>query len=687
VNEARHILGIDIGGTFTDVLAVDVETGRLSVAKVPTVPASLVDGIVAAVEKLGLELGAVSRIVHGSTTCTNALIEGKQATTGFIGTRGFSDEFDIQRMARRWAKTPSAAIYDLHQVKPEPFVPRRLRREVDERTLVSGEILEPLDLGQLDQAAQGLITQGAEAIAICFLWSPVNDSHERDAKAHLAELMPSGYVSISTEVAPLIREYERMVTTAVNASLLPVLGGYLQSVDERLHEHGFRGRLLLMQSHGGVSGPDPLRDLPVLTLRSGPVGGAVAASFLARRLERPRVISCDIGGTSCDTALVLDYEVTMADGTEVDYYPVRVPTADIRCIGAGGGSIANMDAGGGLRIGPESAGALPGPACYRRGGTLPTLTDANLVLGRLGSDSLSSGIELSTDDARNSLAGLARSLGMAIEAVAEGVVRIAVANMADSIRLQTVDRGHDPREFTLMAFGGAGPLHATLLAEACSIPEVVIPVTPGVFSSLGMIVADHSHYARSSCLVPLDEADGADLERRFTDLEREATRQLRHDTGETPSRLRRSAAMRYVLQEWEIPVDLPSGRLDRDDLGAIRDRFHTAHRARYGFSREERPVELVALLVSAAVPAPSVTYGATSAHGAASQHENSRTWPVVVDPQEGPVDVTVHARARLEPGHELHGPVVVTEPTSTTYVQPGWDVVVDAMGNLVARAA
>jgi len=686
VNGARHILGIDIGGTFTDVLAVDVESGALSAAKVPTVPASLVDGIVSGVEELGLELGAVSRIVHGSTTCTNALIEGKQATTGFIGTRGFSDEFDIQRMARRWATTPRAAIYDLHQIKPAPFVPRRLRREVDERTLFSGEIAEPLDTGQLDEAVRTLTAQGAEAIAICFLWSPVNDAHERQAKAHLAKLVPNGFLSISTEVAPLIREYERMITTAVNASLLPVLGGYLHSVDDRLEEHGFRGRLLLMQSHGGVSGPEQLRDLPVLTLRSGPVGGAVAASFLARRLSRPRVISCDIGGTSCDTALVLDYEVPMTDGTEVDYHPVRIPTSDLRCIGAGGGSIATVDAGGALRVGPESAGSSPGPACYRRGGTLPTLTDANLVLGRLGGDSLASAIDLSTEDARSSLAGLAQSLGMAVEAAAEGIVTIAVANMAESIRLQTIDRGHDPRELTLIAFGGAGPLHATLLAEACSIPEVVIPVAPGVFSSLGMIVADHSHYARSSYLAPLDEVDAVDLERCFAELERHASSQLRRDTGETPSRLRRSAAMRYVLQEWELPVELPPGPFECDDLDEIRDRFHKAHHARYGFSREDRPVELVALLVSAAVPAPSVIYGATG-HDRASETDGSRTWPVVVDHRKGAVDVAVHTRARLEPGDTLHGPVVVTEPTSTTYVQPGWDVVVDDMGNLVGRAA
>jgi N-methylhydantoinase A len=274
-----------------------------------------------------------------------------------------------------------------------------------------------------------------------------------------------------------------------------------------------------------------------------------------------------------------------------------------------------------------------------------------------------------------------------VEAAAEGIVRIAVANMAESIRLQTIDRGHDPREFTLIAFGGAGPLHATLLAEACSIPEVVIPVAPGVFSSLGMIVADHSHYARSSCLVPLDDVDVTDLERRFSALEREAEHQLRHDTGETPSRLRRSAAMRYALQEWELPVELPASPLQRDDLEEIRDRFHKAHHARYGFSRKDRPVELVALLVSAAVPAPRVAYGTANEHGRADAGDVSRTWPVVVDPREGAVEVVVHPRERLVPGQELHGPVVVTEPTSTAYVQPGWDVVVDSMGNLVARAA
>jgi N-methylhydantoinase A len=624
--------------------------------------------------------------VHGSTTCTNALIEGKQARTGFIGTRGFSDEFDIQRMVRRWTKTPRAAIYDLHQTKPPPFVPRSLRREVDERTVYSGEIVEPLNVEQLDEMAAELVADGAEAVAVCFLWSPVNPSNERQAKERLDELVPNGFVSISSDVAPVIREYERMVTTAVNASLLPVLGDYLQSIDQRLRDHGFRGQLLLMQSHGGVTGPAPLRELPVLTLRGGPVGGAVAASFLARQLDRRRVISCDIGGTSCDTALILDFEVPIMDGTEVGFYPVRMPTADIRCIGAGGGSIAYLDAGGALCVGPESAGSAPGPACYRRGGTLPTITDANVVLGRIGADSLAAGIEISLEDARKSLEGLASALEMSIEHVADGIITVAVANMADSIRLQTIDRGHDPRELTLIAFGGAGPLHATLLAEACSIREVVIPVAPGVFSSLGMVVADHGHYTRSSCLVSLEQADASDLERRFVELEREAHGQLARDIGEAPAAFRRSAAMRYVLQEWELPVDLPDGPMNHQRLGEIRDRFHAAHQARYGFARADKPVELVTLLVEAAVPAPPVAYGERTTGRDTANQARVAMRLVSVDPSRPTTTVRAYEREHLRPGDRLRGPFIATERTSTVYVQPGWEAVVDVAGNLVARA-
>ena len=680
------MLGIDIGGTFTDVLAVDEESGRLTATKVPTVPADLVEGISAGISALDLGLGQVKRIVHGSTTCTNALIEGKQARTGFIGTRGFTDEFDIQRMVRRWAQTPQAAIYDLHQPKPAPFVPRSLRREVAERVLHTGVVEIPLDLQELEAAARELVAEGVEALAICFLWSPVNASHEEVAKKRASSLVPNGFVSISTEVAPVVREYERMVTTAVNASLLPVLGEYLETVEESLRARGFTGQLLLMQSHGGISGPGQLRNRPVYTLRGGPVGGAVAAAFLAHTLDRPRIVSCDIGGTSCDTALILDFEVSIVDETEVDYYPVKIPTADIRSIGAGGGSIARLDAGGALRVGPESAGSTPGPACYGRGGTRPTLTDANLVLGRIAASPLASGLELSVEAARESMAPLAEQLGLSVETIAHGVVAIAVANMADSIRLQTIERGHDPRDLALIAFGGAGPLHATLLAEACSIPEVVVPVAPGVFSSLGMLVADHGHHAAASYLVALDKVETSDLERRLVQLEGEASRHVAFDAGVPPSSLRRSARMRYVLQEWEVPVELPPGHLDDDSLEAVRIRFLDAHRARYGFAREDRAIEFVALSVKASSAVPALNYGVTE-NDARDGDPVGRVQLLVTDPASPVVEAPVYARDALDVGRALEGPLVITEPTSTVYVHPGWHAHTDEYGNLIARAA
>lgn len=686
MSDASYVLGIDIGGTFTDVLAVDAESGRLTATKVPTQPADLAEGIAAGVSALDLALGQVTRIVHGSTTCTNALIEGKQARTGFIGTRGFTDEFDIQRMVRRWAQTPQAAIYDLHQSKPAPFVPRSLRRGVAERMLHDGQVEIPLDLLELEAAARELVAEGVEALAICFIWSPVNTSHEKLAKERASSVVPNGFVSISAEIAPVVREYERMVTTAVNASLLPVFGGYLETVEDRLRAGGFAGELLLMQSHGGVSGPDQLRERPVFTLRGGPVGGAVAAAFLARALDRPQVVSCDIGGTSCDTSLILDFDVAIADETEVDYYPVKIPTADIRCIGAGGGSIAQLDAGGALRVGPESAGSTPGPACYGRGGTEPTLTDANLVLGRIGASPLACGLELSIEAARESMVLLAEHLGLSVEAIAHGIVTIAVANMADSIRLQTIARGHDPRDLSLIVFGGAGPLHATLLAEACSIPEVVIPVAPGVFSSLGMIVADYGHHATASYLVAMDEVDGADLERRLVRLEDEASRHISVDAGLPPASLRRSARMRYVLQEWEVPVELPSGHLDDESLVAIRARFHDAHRSRYGFAREDRAIEFVALTAKASKAAPPFTYGAAAQDPRDGDPVRGH-WPVVTEPASAVVDAPVYARAELVVGRAFEGPLVITEPTSTVYVQPGWHAQADEYGNLIARAA
>jgi N-methylhydantoinase A len=673
-----------VGGTFTDVVALDLDRKTVTAAKAPTTPGDLIRGILESTERLGVPLAAVERIVHGSTTCTNALIEGTQAKTGFIGTRGFSDEFDIQRMVRRWGATPWASIYDLHQRKPAPYVPRRLRREVDERVLHDGAVLTPLDPEELAREARALVADGVEAVGVCFLWSPVNDVHERQARAILAEVAAGCAVSVSSDVAPVVHEYERMVTTAVNASLMPVMGDYLIAIEHQLAQHGFRGTLRLMQSHGGTAPPDQLGERPIATLRSGPVGGAVAAARLARRLVRGRVVSCDIGGTSCDTAIIADGNVPVVDAIEVESYPVQIPTADITCIGAGGGSIAAMDAGGALRVGPESAGSSPGPACYGTGGDAPTLTDANAVLGRVFPDGFAGGaVELRVDAARRVFEPLARMLGRSVEAAAHGVVTIAVENMARSIRLQTIDRGHDPRDFTLVAFGGAGPLHGTLIAEACAIPEVIVPREPGTFSSLGMVLAEEAHHAQAAFLGAVDQVDVLALGTRLEQLHRRAVAGLGEiaDIGA----VRRTASMRYALQEWAIRVPLPDGPPDQGWLATLRERFHAAHHERYGFARRDKPVEIVTLFVDAHAAAIEPRLDRPKAAAGDAGPARIGTASVVLEPSGAPVAVPVLQRAALHVRDRLEGPVIVAEPLCTTFVHDGWHGSVDDEGNLILR--
>lgn len=676
------LVGVDIGGTFTDVIAVDPAEGTVRTAKAPTTPHALTDGIGQGVASLDLDWEPLARLVHGTTICTNALIERTHARTGFIGTRGFTDEFDIQRMARRWAATPQAAIYDFHQRKPDPFISRQLRREVGERVAYPGVVLEPLDDDELADRAAELVEQGVEALAVCFLWSSANPAHEQQAKQLLERRFPGLPISISAEVSPVVREYERMVTTAVNASLLPLLSRYLDTVESELSDLGFRGELMLMQSHGGIAHPHTVAPQPVLTLRSGPVGGAVAAARLAQALERRAVLACDIGGTSTDTTVILDYEIPITDRTEVDYQPIVVPTADIRCIGAGGGSIAYVDPGGALRVGPASAGANPGPACYGRGGAAPTLTDANLVLGRLSEDTLRhEGITLSRRAARQSLRDMAGVIGRSPEATADAIVTVAVAGMAQSVRLQTVDRGRDPRLMTLMAFGGAGPLHATLLAEACSIGEVAIPLDPGVFSALGMVLADRTVSVQAGLLSLLDDVDPAELHERYAELERDARARLSLSAEDREVRIVRSAAMRYELQEWELRVRLPELRFESGAIREMASAFHFAHHARYGFSRPEKPVELVTLYIEASLSTDQVRYTRRLAAGGDALVARRR---VYTSGQQAVDDVAVYERGRLAVGMTLPGPCIIEEPSATTYIHPGWTAVVDALGTLIA---
>lgn len=683
---APYILGIDIGGSFTDSIALNTDTGVIHTAKASTTRERFVEGIERSVQALGIKLSEVAQIVHGSTICTNALIEGKHACTGFIGTKGFSDEFDIQRMVRRWGKTAWSSIYDLHQQKPAAFILRRLRREVDERVAYPGTVIKKLDLQEARVVAEELVAAGAEAIAICFLWSSILPAHELQVKKAIEQDYPSLYVCTSFEVAPVVREYERMVTTAVNASLMPLMKNYITDVEKELSSHGFRGVLYLMQSHGGIALPSVLKAKPILTLRSGPVAGVIATNQLGRRLRRRRLISCDIGGTSTDTSLILDHEIASLDETDVNYLPIKTPTVDVRCIGAGGGSIAYVDSGGALCVGPESAGASPGPACYGAGGTHATLTDANLLLGRLSDQQFCGGqMRLLRSNAEKSMKEIARTFGWSVENAASAINQIAIANIAESIRLQTIDRGFDPREFSLVAFGGAGPLHATLVASACSIPEVIIPPEPGVFSSVGMVAADLAYCNQLGYLKALEEVTAHDLAAKFLNLERMGAGILSKSTAKGRNvRFVRTAAMRYSLQEWEIRVPIPGGAMDSGTLKKIERSFHAAHRRRYGFAREDRSTEFVTLFVDSIVNAAAAKSQPRSVdrikRSRGAQHSMR---PVFIDKTSGWVKVPVYDRRSLRAGDVLRGPFVIEEPTSTTFVQRGWGGTLDAAGNIV----
>lgn len=682
-----YVLGIDIGGSFTDSIALNTLTGEIRTAKASTTHAHFVEGIERSVEALGIELGNVAQIVHGSTICTNALIEGKHARTGFIGTKGFSDEFDIQRMVRRWGKTAWSSIYDLHQKKPAAFVPRHLRQEVDERVIYPGTVIKKLDLEEVKKVTDELVRHKVEAIAICLLWSTIHPDHEQQVKSAIQRDHPSLYVCNSTEVAPVVREYERMVTTAVNASLMPLMKDYLVNMEKELRAQGFRGVLYLMQSHGGIALPAVLQEKPILTLRSGPVAGVVATNQLARILRRRRVISCDIGGTSTDTTLILDNEIAVADETDVNYLPIRTPTVDVECIGAGGGSIAYVDSGGALRVGPDSAGASPGPACYGMGGKRPTLTDANLLLGRLSDQQFCGGrMHLIRSEAEKSVMEIARVFGWSAETVASAINRIAIANIAESIRLQTIDRGFDPRGFSLIAFGGAGPLHATLIAEACSIAEVIIPREPGVFSTVGMVAADLAYYDQVGYLKPLVDVKAEDLTEKFHSLERVGAGILSKSSANKRSvRFVRTAAMRYALQEWEIRVPIPDGTFNSVKLKEIERRFHAAHRRRYGFSREDRPTEFVTLFVDSILIAPAPETRRRFLRKRKSRPVKSSTRSVFIDERRGWIKTPVYDRRHLQAGDILHGPLIIEEPTSTTFLQAGWNGVQDLSGSLILK--
>jgi N-methylhydantoinase A len=679
-----HRLGIDVGGTFTDLALFDEGSGRLVVGKVPSVPAGpaqgIVDGIRLILAEAGVAPADVGYLAHGTTVSTNALLERKGARTGLMTTAGFRDLLEIARQRR-----PS--LYDLHVPKPEPLVPRARRLEVAERLMADGSVRTPLDLADVDAALDTLAADGVAALAICFLYAYLRPEHEAEALARARARLPGVFCSASHEVAPEFREYERLSTTVANAYLGPAMASYIEAFRRRVGELGIPATPYINQSNGGTMGIDEAARVPVKTLLSGPSAGVAGAAWLALLAGLPSGVTFDMGGTSTDVALVQGGVPALGFEREIGGIPIRTPALDIHTIGAGGGSIASRDSGGALLVGPESAGADPGPACYGRGGEAATVTDANLLLGRLSPHGLLGGrMPLDRARAEAALGALGRALGLTPLEAARGIVAVVNANMARALRLVSVQRGVDPGGLALVPFGGAGPLHAGALARELGIRTILVPPSPGILCALGLLVEDLRVDAVRTWVGRLDAAALDPLEAIFTTLETEAAAWLdRERIAPGRRHLSRWLDLRYHGQNYEllVPVDEAVWR-DRD-VAPLRRAFLAAHEETYGFAAAAEPIQVVnARLTARGIPdRPPLPRLKPAERDAATALLERR--PVDFADAGGALDCPVYDRARLGLGHRLAGPAVVEQFDSTTLLHPGQTAEVDEFGLLVIR--
>ena len=686
-------LGYDIGGTFTDLILVDDAGGAAHTAKVPSTPAAPADGALDGLRRLtraaGVAPAAVGHLAHGSTVALNAILEGKAARVGLLTTEGFRDVLEIGRLTRvPESGNPEAALYDTQYDKPPPLVPRYLRLGVRERIDAAGRVVTDLDEASVAGAVAELCRNGVEVVAVCFLHSYANPAHERLVADWCARRHPELAVCLSSEVLPQYREYERVSSTVLNAAVMPILDRYLGEMEARLEAAGFAAPLHVMQGMGGVMGTAAARRRSVHTAVSGPVGGVLAGAHVARHAGLRDTVTLDMGGTSTDVSLVRAGEPEITSGGTLAGYPLSIPMIGLNYIGAGGGSIAWLDPGGILRVGPRSAGAVPGPVCYGRGGTEPTVTDANLVLGRLAPEhALGGTIALDRDAAQRSIERLGYAMGMEAVQAALGIVRVANANMIRAIRVISVDRGHDLRDFALVAFGGAGPLHAGRLALELNIPMVVVPPEPGVLSAWGLLVADARTDYVQTLLRGADDADPAHLERGFADLERQAHAWLGEQgiDGAAQSTVR-ALDMRYRGQGHEVTVPVSGQAFGADTLRETICGFHRLHERLYTHAAHDEPTEIVNLRVlgvgEIAKPRMAEAKRAPAGRDRSPPPEHASR-ELLFEGEARFRRCAVFRRADLRRGMRLPGPSVVEQDDTTTIVYPGQEAAVDRFANLV----
>ena len=676
-------IGVDIGGTFTDIVALQ-DTGDVVLTKVPTTPQNLLHGIAEAVERV-LNLAdahpsAVRRFIHGTTIATNAVLEQKGAVTGILMTAGFEDVLELGRQKR-------SRMYDLNMDAETPtfLAPRRRRVGIRERIDAMGQVLTPLDEEQVRGAVRQLRTDGVQAIAVCYLFSFLNPRHEQRTRELIHETAPELSVSLSSDVDPRFREYERLCVTAFDAYLAPVVSRYLLRLAEVLQGLGIRAVPQIMRSRGGIVSAALAARQPVTLFLSGPAGGVIGAQWAAEQSGITDFISLDMGGTSNDVSVVQGGRPLITSEGRIGSFPVRTPMVDCNTIGAGGGSIAWLDAAGGLRVGPLSAGAEPGPACYGRGGEQPTVTDASVWLGYLNPENFAGGsLRLDVSAAEAAVARLATRLGLSVTATAAGIHQVVNARMADQIRLMTIQRGYDPRQLTLVVLGGAGPVHGVALAEELGIREIVVPAAPGVLSAFGLLAAAIEHHHAQTLPSVVEQADLGAVNALLAALDGEGSRRMREEGVPLMEvRVAYAADMRYVGQsyELEVPIDAP---LQSEALPVAQAAFHATHERIYGYHRAGQPVEFINFRAVHTYPLPRPSVRPLLGSGSSLLEAQVGERRAYFAPA-GFTATPIFTRARLPVGARLPGPAIIEQPDTTIVIPPDYAARVEESGNLRVR--
>ena len=673
-------LAIDVGGTFVDFVLLDETTGDFIIEKELSLEKTLTERVFAGLERLHMAPADLEMITHGSTLVINTILQERGAPVGLITTQGFRDVLELGRGNR-------PEVYNLLYKPPKALVPRYLRFEVRERLNYKGEVVVPLDEGATRRAAERLKARGVQGIAICFLHAYANPAHERRAREICLEVYPEASVAISSDITGEFREFERTSTVVLNAHVMPRMTSYLRTLEERLAGRGFRGTLNVMQSTGGMLSADMVCSAPIRTLESGPAGGVIGAVALGKHLGQPNLIAADVGGTSFDVTLIVAGRPFEKAETSVGRRPVLQPTLDIVSVGAGGGSIAWIDEQGSFRVGPQSAEAEPGPASFGKGGTEPTVTDAHLALGRINPDYfLGHRLELRVDLAEEAIRKkIAEPLGLSLEEAAYGITHLADTNMINAIRQVTIERGHDPRDFSLLCYGGGGGLFAGPLAQELKIPRAIIPVSPAVFSAWGILNADFREDVARTSVRSTTNLSVAELSQMFEELAQRAVERFRRSRVASDGvHLLRMVDMRYEGQEHTVRVPVPTdGELRRDGLAALARRFDQLHEQAYAHASPGAPTEVVNLRLSAVrgLSKPVLRpIAAGTGDGSRALKAHRR---VYFKEARGRVNCRVYERDKLGAGDSLPGPAIVEEWSSTIIVLPEQRLEVDAHGNLV----